>query len=141
MRSCKRGRGLTDDTQKLKLLLTSHSSFRSRAAASLAPKLLDGPRTPPHPTAHVSPADGLVASQLIATVVVSVAMLLFSVAWCRPFDAAGCCSSKRLGLWGGILMVVYAILQLTAFSLADAVVEAGEHLRAGCAKAFTSSSK
>lgn len=78
-----------------------------------------------HPITLVSPADGLITAQIFATVVISVAVLLFSVGCCRPFDP-GCCSSKSLGLGGGILMVIYAVLQLIAFSLAAAVTDAGK---------------
>eukprot|EP00903_Cladosiphon_okamuranus_P019392 g17830.t1 len=68
---------------------------------------------PEHPACD--PRQGLVISQLIATVVISIAVIPFTVAFFRPFDADRF-SSKMLGFWGGVLMVVYVVLQTIAFA-------------------------
>lgn len=57
---------------------------------------------------------GLIVAQIFATVVISVAVILFSVGFCRPYDA-NCCSAKALGIAGGVIMIIYVILQLVAF--------------------------
>lgn len=82
-----------------------------------APPIL--PRRPP------TKVLGVHYSQLIGTSVVSVAAAVFTAAFFRSFDA-GCCSSKTMGLAGGVVMVVYAVLQVIAFSFAIAFFNEGE---------------
>lgn len=56
------------------------------------------------------------AMQFIAVVLVSVAMVLLTIAAFRPAKA-GCGSSHDLGLVGGIVMGVFAFFQMLAFVL------------------------
>lgn len=71
------------------------------------------------------PDSGLIVSQFFATVVVSLAVVVYTVGCFRPFDA-NCCSAKTLGLGGGVVMVIYVVLQLIAFACAITVKNEGE---------------
>lgn len=64
---------------------------------------------------NAAPADETFeACQIVATVLCSVAVLFFTVAFCRPYDA-GRTSSKSLGLVGGVFMSLFTFFQMVSF--------------------------
>jgi len=58
------------------------------------------------------------ACQIVATVLCSVAVLFFTVAFFRPYDAERG-SSKSLGVVGGVFMSLFAFFQMVSFLLQD----------------------
>lgn len=88
--------------------LTQNASTRSNADV------------PCFPTTFSLADKAFTAMQFIATIIISVCMVVLMVALFRP-KVAGCCSSKALLLAGGLMMAVFALFQLLAIILAVGV--------------------
>lgn len=68
--------------------------------------------------APVASADkAFTAMQFIAAVVVSVSMVLFTLALFRPAAGLKCCSVKSLAIAAGSLMIAFAFFEMLAFVL------------------------
>lgn len=91
-----------------------------------APMRYARPATPlTSPCSSLPPDECVWYSQIVATAVISVVVIIFTVSFFRPFDGSRC-TSKTLGLAGGLIMAVYAALQGTACSCGIFFMEESE---------------